>query len=283
MNATTTAFAAMLAGATALLPSALAQKAASPAMAPAASAVQQPARPGDPNAIRVLLAADPETTVAAAMNGNVQVLGVTLGQVVTKGKPLVQMDCAEPRARLGMAEAELFGARETLHAKSALRQLDAVGDTELNLARSASDRATSAVTLARAQVGYCTVPAPFSGRVAKVYVRAHESVSAGAPLVDLVSDGPIKLRLNIPSRLLREVKVGSEFNVDVTETGKRYPARVSAINARVDAVAQSIEIEGRLQTRPPELLPGMSGIAQFAQLSAAQATPAAAASAAYAR
>lgn len=229
-------------------------------------------RPGDPGAIRVLLSADPETTVAATMTGTIDKLGVALGQAVGKGKPLVQMDCAEPRARLGMADAELAGARETLSAKSALRKLDAVGDTELNLAKSATDRAAAAAALARTQVGYCSVSAPFAGYVAKVYVRAHETVSAGAPLIDLVSSGPIKLRLNIPSRMLRDVKVGTPFSIQVMETGKRYAARVSAVNSRVDAVAQSIEIEGRLQAPAAELLPGMSGVADFAQGAAVSQT-----------
>jgi len=231
--------------------------------APGATPAVAPPVGTDPGAIRVLLSADPESTVAATMNGTIVRLAATLGQPVGKGRVLVQMDCAEPRARQGMAEAELAGAIETLQAKSALRKLDAVGDTELNLARAAADRAASAATLARTEVSYCTVEAPFSGRVARVYVRQHESVSAGAPLVDLVSDGPIKLRLNIPSTMLRAVKIGTPFKVNVSETGKSYDARVSAMNSRVDAVAQSIEIEGRLQAPAADLLPGMSGVAQF--------------------
>jgi multidrug efflux pump subunit AcrA (membrane-fusion protein) len=63
---------------------------------------------------------------------------------------------------------------------------------------------------------------------------------------------------------LRTLQIGSEFSIDVMETGKRYAAKVSAINARVDAVAQTLEIEGRLQDNPPELLPGMTGTATFA-------------------
>jgi RND family efflux transporter MFP subunit len=223
-----------------------------------------PSRAVDPGAIRVLLSADPETTMAATMNGTVQSLGVTLGQTITKGRPLVQMDCAEPRARLGMADAELAGARETLTAKSALRKLDAVGDMELNLAKSAADRASAAVALARTQVAYCTVAAPFSGRVARVYVRPHESVNAGAPLLDLVSDGP----LVAPERAIADAARPAHWQPVQRQRHRdrqSYTAKVSAINARVDAVAQSIEIEGRLTAPAAELLPGMSGVAQFQQ------------------
>ena len=76
-----------------------------PGVAVGANDPSPPSRAVDPGAIRVLLSADPETTMAATMSGTVQSLGVTLGQTIAKGRPLVQMDCAEPRARLGMADA----------------------------------------------------------------------------------------------------------------------------------------------------------------------------------
>ncbi|AEC20412.1 hypothetical protein PT7_1872 [Pusillimonas sp. T7-7] len=217
----------------------------------------------DPNAIRVLLAANPESTLAAPMEGRLQVMDARLGQHVEKGAVLFKLDCAEPEARLRMAAAELAGALQTLSAKAELRKLDVAGDTEVALARAAADRAAAAKDLAQAQADYCSVKAPYSGRIAKLYVRPYESVSVGTPLVDLVSDGPVKLRLNLPSRELRHVKVDTPFHVNVLETGKRYEAVVTAINARVDAVAQSIELEGRAKDPEHELMPGMSGIADF--------------------
>ncbi|MBO1112811.1 efflux RND transporter periplasmic adaptor subunit [Bordetella petrii] len=217
----------------------------------------------DPNAIRVLLTANPESTLAAPMAGRLDVMDARLGKHVEEGDVLFRLECAEPQARLRMAAAELAGAKETLRAKVGLRKLDAAGDTEVALARAATDRAAAAQELAQAQVDYCTVAAPYSGRVAKLYVRPHESVSVGTPLADLVSDGPVKLRLNLPSRELRHVEVGTPFQIDVIETGKRYSAVVTAINARVDAVAQSIELEGKAEDPQQELMPGMSGIADF--------------------
>jgi multidrug efflux pump subunit AcrA (membrane-fusion protein) len=89
------------------------------------------------------------------------------------------------------------------------------------------------------------------------------SVTAGQPLVDLVKSGPLKLRLNAPSRWLGQLKTGLAFEVAIEETGKRYPARVSAVNSRVDSVSQTVELEATLAGSYPELLPGMSGTAVF--------------------
>ena len=58
-------------------------------------------------------------------------------------------------------------------------------------------------------------------------------------------------------------QVGTQFDVTINETGRSYPATVSLINARVDAVAQTIELEARMVNAEPDLLAGMSGVARF--------------------
>jgi RND family efflux transporter MFP subunit len=217
----------------------------------------------DPNAIRVLLSPELETTLAAQMAGKIAALNVSLGAPVSKGKTLLAFDCAETQARLQMAQAEFASAKETYDTKRNLRRLEAAGDMEVSLAKSAVDKTQAAIGVGKAQMAQCVVNAPFSGRVVRLHVKPHQGVNQSAPLIDLVSDGPLKLRLNAPSRLLRSLKVGQSFEVDINETGKTYPAKVTAINARVDAVAQTVELEGRVDGRPAELLAGMTGIARF--------------------
>ena len=85
----------------------------------------------------------------------------------------------------------------------------------------------------------------------------------GVPLLEMVSDGPLKLRLNVPSRWLHALKVGTDFDEAIDETRKTYPAKVSAINARIDSVAQTVELEARIEGAFPELFAGMSGVARF--------------------
>lgn len=217
----------------------------------------------DTNVIRVLLSPDLETTLVAQMVGRISSLNAQLGMSVEKGRSLVSFDCSELSARLNMAQAEYASAKETLDAKERLRKLDAAGDVEVSLAKAGTDKAHAAIAVSRAQLSQCRVAAPFTGRVVKVYVKPHQGVNVGAPLVDLISDGPLKLRLNVPSRWLRQLKEGTDFDVTITETGRSYPAQVTLINARVDAVAQTVELEARMKKAEPDLLAGMSGVAHF--------------------
>lgn len=217
----------------------------------------------DPGAIRVLLVADLETTLSSQMNGTLGALKTSLGEQVNKDALLAQLNCVEVQARARVAAAELNMARQNLAAKRNLRKLDAAGELEVAMASTEVEKADGALTLARAQASYCQVQAPFAGRIAKVYVKPYQTVQVGAPLFDLVSDGALKVRLNVPSNLLAGLKPGMPLQVSIHETGKDYPARVSAINARVDAVAQTVELEARLDQAYPELIAGMSGTARF--------------------
>jgi RND family efflux transporter MFP subunit len=213
--------------------------------------------------IRVLLTPELETTLVSPMLGRVRAVNVTLGASFPRGRVLVDFDCQEQQARVGMGQAELVAARENHEAKLRLQGLQQAGDVEVNLAAAAVDKAQAQLELYRTQASQCVVAAPFAGRAVKVHVKPFQGVQAGAPLVEIVSSGPFKLRLNVPSRWLAWIKPGTPFEVTIDETGRTYAARVTAINARVDAASQSIEVEGSIENRSGELLAGMSGAARF--------------------
>jgi membrane fusion protein, multidrug efflux system len=252
--------------------SAFAQPAAVPAKVPSAPAQlvmptpvpvkAAPTAPAD-TGVRVLLAPDTETVLLAQTVGRITTLNGSLGSRVAKGQLVIGMDCSESAARLKMSQAELASARETYDSKVRLKGLDAAGDVEVSLAAAAVARADGQIEMTKAQIQNCSVVAPFSGRIVKLHVKPFQGVNAGQPLFELVSDGAPRLRLNVPSKWLRSIKVGTPFQIDIEETGKSYKAAISAINARVDAIAQTVEIEARVTGKFAELLPGMSGTARF--------------------
>ncbi len=214
---------------------------------------------------RVLLIPQKETTLVAQIVARVDRLAGELGASFREGAPLVGFDCAELDARLKMSDAEFNSAREQLDAKKRLQKLEAAGEVEVSLAAAAVEKARAQIELSKAQLRQCAVYAPFAGRIVKLHVRQYQGVNVGQPLMDIVSAGPLKVKLNAPSRWLAWLKPGSTFDVRIDETGKVYPAVVSAINGRVDAVSQSVEVEGRINGAYTDLLAGMSGTARFAQ------------------
>lgn len=213
--------------------------------------------------IRVLVLAEQESVLAAQMAGRIIAINAKLGERIKKGETLLSFDCEEQEARLNMAKAESDGADKVLEAKLKLQAMESASILEVSQATADAGKFRAQIQLYQAQMRQCNISAPFSGRVTRLRSKSFESVTVGQPLLEVVNDARPKVQLNIPSVWLTRVKVGNRFNVTIDETGKTYAARVRRINGKVDAVSQSIEIEGELTGRASDLLPGMSGTADF--------------------
>jgi membrane fusion protein (multidrug efflux system) len=237
-----------------------------PAQAPApvtAPSAKPAPKSGAENEIAALIVAGEETTLSAQMAGRINRIGVGLGDQVKKGSALVEFDCSEQRAQLEAAEAEFRAARETHLARLRLQALGAAGELEVTVAAAAADKARGQMALRQAQLAYCKVEAPFGGNVARLRVKASESVNAGQPLVDLVNPTSLKAQMFVPAAWVAWLRVGAPLAIQVRETGQSFRARVSKMNSRVDGVSQQLEVEARIEKGGGRLLPGMVGTAQF--------------------
>lgn len=215
--------------------------------------------------IRVLVMASEESVLASQMAGRIEQLDASLGSAIKAGQVLLRFNCDAQQAQLKMANADYYGAQRTYESKAKLQAMQSVSELEVQQTAAIAERAKAQIELIQVQLKQCTVRAPFAGRVTRLLVKRYESVAASAPLVEVIDSGKLKLKLNVPSHWMAWLKVGAPFSIRIEETGKTYDGRVARINARVDAVSRSIEIEGEVAGNAPQLLPGMSGLALFAQ------------------
>lgn len=268
-------FGLLLLGATLLagVPAPAQAPAGGPIKAQAPQAAEKPATPvaakpeaqaaqAEPEVAALVLPAE-ETVLSSQMAGRIRRVGVGLGDKVKKGTRLVEFDCSEQRAQLDAAQAEYRAARETHLARLRLQALGAAGELEVTVAAASADKARSQVALRQSQLAYCRVDAPFAGNVARLRVKASESVNAGQPLVDLVNPATLKAQMFVPAAWVTWIRVGTPVNLHVRETGQEFKGRVARVNARVDGVSQQLEVEARIEKGAGRLLPGMVGSATF--------------------
>ncbi|PWF55500.1 efflux RND transporter periplasmic adaptor subunit [Massilia glaciei] len=216
-------------------------------------------------AIRVLVVANQESVLAAQMTGRIEQIDAALGSTIRAGQVLLRFNCEAQQAQLKMANAEYYGAQRTFESKAKLQAMQSVSELEVQQAAAAAQRAKAQIELIQVQIKQCSVRAPFSGRVTKLHAKRYESVNVSQALLEVVDNGKLKVKLNVPSNWLVWLKPGAAFSINIDETGQSYAGRVVRMNGRVDTVSQSIEIEGEVVGKPVQLLPGMSGVARFAQ------------------
>lgn len=234
-----------------------------PAQAPTPSA--QPAPREEPAEVPVLVHASEETTLSSQMAGKILRVHVGLGDSVKKGQPVIDFDCSEQAAQQQAAEAEYRGARETHLSRLRLQALGAAGELEVTLAAAAAEKARSQVALRESLTAYCTVRAPFSGKIARVRVKVAEGVPAGHALLDVVNPASLRGQVFVPAAWATWLRPNAPVEVAFKDTGRKYQARVAKLNSRVEGVSQQLELELRFQGAAAGVLPGMVGTAAFPQ------------------
>ena len=199
------------------------------------------------------------TTLAAEIGATISSLPVHESGSFKAGQTLVQLDCSLPQAQLAKARAMLDAAEKIWQVNQRLAEQHSIGQVELVTSEADVRKARAEVDGQQAVLGKCRITAPFSGRISEQKVHEQQYVQPGQPLLEILDDSALEIKFIAPSRWLAWIKPGQRFQVQIDETGRSYPAKLTRIAARIDAVSQSVKLTGVVDGKFSELLPGMSG------------------------
>jgi RND family efflux transporter MFP subunit len=206
---------------------------------------------------------DREAVLSAEIAGRIVEMRHGPGDRFREGETLVRLDCRFYEARVAQGNAARDAARAQVESDKEMARLRAIG--ELDVARSEANlRAAEAeVVLRRIDAQRCALPAPYAGRVVERRAQPHETVSAGAPLLEIVDDRSLRIRAIVPSSALAWLRPGMAFRFTLDETGETRPARVRELGARIDPVSQTVPVIAVFERPPEGIVAGMSGTARF--------------------
>jgi RND family efflux transporter MFP subunit len=110
------------------------------------------------------------------------------------------------------------------------------------------------------------ITAPFSGVVARRYVRVGQSVVKNDRLFWVTAVAPLRVRVTLPERFMGRIKPGATLAVTSAEAGdsaKKYRAKVIQVSPVVDPSSDTIEILAELNGDMSGLRPGMRADVHF--------------------
>ena len=163
------------------------------------------------------------SSLSFAVMGTVKRLHVGLGDRVTSGQFIAELDPLSMQSSYEAAKASLEQAEDAysrmkeLHDKGSLPEIQWVEvQSKLRQARSMEEIASKNLKDTR-------LYAPFSGVIAEKNVEAGQNVAPGVPVVKLVSLSGLKVRISVPETEVGHVSLGQEVEIIVPAlNGKRY-------------------------------------------------------------
>lgn len=246
-----------------------------PAQAPAAGAPKPANAGGGPPAVEVVrvstariqddaqavgsLRSRQSVTLKPEVAGRVVNIGFADGARVKRGQLLVQLDDVLPRAELSQAQAQLSIARANLQRNQDLVAQNFVAQRVLDESQASLQVAEAQVALAQARLQRMRIVAPFDGTVGLRRINLGEFVKDGADLVNLEDTSSLTVDFRLPERYQSRIAVGQTVQVQLDALpGKRFDARVQALDPLLDADGRSIAVRATLPaSAKDELRPGM--------------------------
>jgi len=213
------------------------------------------------NELRVQLSPIRQTVLSSELSGKLIELAVKEGDRFKEGQRLAAFDCSVQRAQLNRSEAVQRGAQKKLDVAKRLDALESISQAEVAQAQADMAVAQAESGVGRAMLKRCNLDAPFTGRVSQRMAQRFQHVAEGTELLAIYDDSAYQLELIAPSAWMSWLKPGVEFEVQLDETGQRYPAQIERLGAAIDPLSQSLKVFARITSDIAGLLPGMSGVA----------------------
>lgn len=188
--------------------------------------------------------------------GRIDAVLVSVGQVVTKGQPLLSV-AADAGAHLAYTQAEnaLAFARRDVDRERALRIQQLATNAQFDAAQHALQDAEQALATQKALgagAASTTVRAPVTGVVTALTVAPGDRPAAGLSLGQVTSGNALQVRLGLLPGDSRQVRTGMKVRLyDVFDPAQQIDGIVSAVGGVVDVASQRVDVLVRLNGALP--------------------------------
>lgn len=227
------------------------------AVMPAAAPLWEPEQP-ELN-VEAVLVPRQITVISSAQDGRIAKIPFNHGDRFKKGDVLVAYDCSNIRAEADIAKVEKIYTGKRMQGTDQLFKLDIISDMDRAGALIEDQKATIKDKLYQARLQDCDIRAEFDGRVTNRLANPGEYTRTDRVLMEVASNETLQVEFLVPSKWLRWVNIGAPISITVSETEKKYTAKITRIHGEVDPVSQSIQMVAALDSYDDPLLPGMSG------------------------
>ena len=186
---------------------------------------------------------------------------VNIGDAIEKGQVIARLDSRDFRAKLKASRAELQRDVQNYKRAKDLIKKDFISKSEFDRLAAKVDIAEANVDLAKKALSDSVINAPFSGRIAKLYVENYQAVRPKQNIARLLDTSKIEIIIDIPESLIsnapfiQNIKVRFDAFPDLN-----VPATIKEVSNEASEKTRTYPVTLIMdQPEGAEILPGMAG------------------------
>jgi len=201
--------------------------------------------------------AEQRADILSKVAGTVQRLHVEEGADVREGQVLLEIDAAEPAARLQESRVRLESLERELERVAALHDKGLASDREFEDQKLQVEQTRAQLEVGKIAVEWATVRAPFAGRITARNVDIGQTVTVGTVLLSIADLDPLLARVYMPEKQVERVALGQDVRiVSDSRADESHAGRVDLIAPVVDPRSGTVKVTVALAGDPGRLRPG---------------------------
>lgn len=202
------------------------------------------------------LAAEREADILSRVSGVVQKLSCEEGDVVSEGAVLLSVDNNEYQFRLEQAQAARADLQSRYDRLSQMKERELVSPEEYEKVSNDLAAAKAAEGMAKLNLSYTRVVAPFSGRVVARHVDVGQTVNVGTSLFMLSDFKPLLARVHVPAKEFNKLRPDQPVDLVLESSGIKLRGRIKLVSPTIDPSSGTIKVTVEINDYPDGVRPG---------------------------
>ena len=200
-----------------------------------------------------------EAVIAAQAESSLLPYRFKLGEPFKAGEVIVTLDDSRYALEEKRAAGQFAFARATYEDRKQLREKNFTSDYVLRKADFDRRTAENDLAKARLNLSYCSIKAPFSGKIVEILTREYETVRPGQPLFRMIDDHQLLAIMNVPMTEKKLMTVGSSVSIRFHEQKLIAAGTVYEVTPQADHRTGTVRIRVLVDNAGGRFKAGMTG------------------------
>ncbi len=199
-----------------------------------------------------------EADMSFPVGGTIKKIYVNVGQKVSKGQILAEIDASDLIHANNIAQATLSEAQDAYNRMKKLHDANALPDIQWVDVQSKLKQAQNAAAISAKGVKDAKIYSPIDGVVAEKLAEDGQTAAPAIPVVKIVGVGDVKVSISVPEKEVGHLKAGRKAIVtSEAVNGKQYEGVLTEQGVVANPLSHTFDVKFTLPNSAGELLPGM--------------------------